>query len=34
MEFCLSTSGKDFTEMSRDATYDIMENISKINLFV
>ena len=34
MDICPSTSGKGFTEMSRDATYDITENISKINLFV
>ena len=34
MDFCPSTSGKGFTEMSRVATCDITENISKINLFV
>ena len=34
MGFCPSTGGKGFTEMSRDATYDITENISIINLLI
>ena len=28
MDFCPSSSCKGFTEMSRDATYDITENIN------